>query len=196
MATMSDEKPAGSVTQWIKEVKDGESNAAQQLWDRYFEKLVGLANRKLHLAPRQEADEEDVAIQALTSFFDKAKRGRFPRLQDRCDLWSLLASITEHKAQKQYARHRALKRGGGQKRVDMDLNVELVDPNFNTLDQLSLELRDLLHGLKDDRLRQIVVLILYGHTNAEIALEMGISERTVERKRLIVRRRWATEFDD
>lgn len=184
----------GSVTQWIVQAKSGDSDAAQKLWDRYFERLVRLADQKLHLVPKQESDEEDVAIQALGSFFDKAKRGRFPRLQDRNDLWSLLASIVEHKALKVRSRHNAKKRGGGQQRLDVDLSLH-ADPNFDTLDTLSLELRELMAGL-DERLRQIVIMILYGFTNAEIAKELNVTERTIERKRLIVRRRWTEEFLD
>ena len=187
----------GSVTQWIHDVKNGDSEAAaQRLWDRYFQRLVGLARRKLHLVPRQESDEEDVAIQALGSFFDKAKRGRFPRLQDRDDLWSLLASIVEHKALKVRARHRAAKRGGGQTRIDVDLDSEVsADPDFAMLDDFSLELKELLASLDDDRLRQIATMVLQGFTSAEIALHLEVSERTVERKRLIIRRRWEQDFE-
>ena len=187
--------PHGSVTQWICEVKNGNSDAAQRLWDRYFQRLVGLAKRKLYLVPRQESDEEDVAIQALGSFFDKARLGRFPRLQDRDDLWSLLASIIEHKALKVRSRHQASKRGGGQTRIDLDMDAEIAaDPDFAILDSFSLELRELLASLQDERLRTIATLVLHGFTNAEIAKKMEVTQRTIERKRLIIRRRWSKEF--
>lgn len=194
---MAKSKAVGSVTQWIRDVKDGDPEAAQQLWDRYFHRLVGLASRKLTKVPKQESDEEDVAIHALGSFFEQARNGRFPRLRDRDDLWSLLASIVEHKALKVRSRHGALKRGGDKTRIDMDLCAELAaDPNFATLDMLSLEIRELLNKLDDDRLRRIVLMILHGFTNAEIALALDTSERTIERKRLIIRRRWAKELED
>ncbi|MEM7317165.1 MAG: ECF-type sigma factor, partial [Planctomycetota bacterium] len=57
--------PTGSVTQWIQDVKSGEGAAAHKLWDAYFDRMVKLANRKLRQASKQEADEEDVAVQAL-----------------------------------------------------------------------------------------------------------------------------------
>ena len=186
----------GSVTQWIKNVKEGDPQAAQHLWDRYFNRLVGLAHRKLASVPKQESDEEDVAIQALGSFFDKARLGRFPRLQDRDDLWSLLASIVEHKALKVRSRHNATKRGGNQTRVDLDLCADIAaDPDFATLDMFSLELRELLNRLGDEDLQKIVKMILYGFTNAEIAEAFDVTERTIERKRLIIRKRWAKELE-
>ena len=58
---------------------------------------------------------------------------------------------------------------------------------------VELELRELLHKL-EDQLRKIVILILHGHTNAEIAALLEVSERTVERKRVIIRRRWENEL--
>src|SRR5947208_12423622 len=45
-------RPDTSVTQWIDRLKAGDPDAAQELWERYFRRLVGLARKKLHAAPR------------------------------------------------------------------------------------------------------------------------------------------------
>ena len=37
----------GSVTRWIEALQAGDSAAAQQLWERYFRRLVDLARKKL-----------------------------------------------------------------------------------------------------------------------------------------------------
>ena len=58
-----------SVTCWIEDLKTGRETAAQQVWDRYFERLVRHAQRRLGSAPRRIADEEDVALSA----FDAAR---------------------------------------------------------------------------------------------------------------------------
>ena len=52
---------SGSVTHWIGALKSGDQQAAQQLWERYWKRLVGLAARKLTGARRQTSDEEDIA---------------------------------------------------------------------------------------------------------------------------------------
>lgn len=101
----------GSVTLWIDRLQTGDPVAAQQLWQRYFRRLVGLARRKLRDLPRRAADEEDVALSAFDSFYRGATEGRFPQLQDREDLWHLLVAITAHKALDLVRREGRQKRG-------------------------------------------------------------------------------------
>jgi hypothetical protein len=91
-------RPADSVTVWIHQLRAGNPAAAQKLWEGYFHRLVGLARAKLRTLPRRGADEEDVALSAFDSFFQGAAQGRFPRLDDRNDLWQVLFLITERKA--------------------------------------------------------------------------------------------------
>src|SRR5499427_5642744 len=88
----------GSVTHWLGALKNGEAIAAQKLWEAYYRPLVGLARQRLSQTPRGPADEEDVALSALNSFFEAVAQGRFPQLGDRDDLWRLLVHITARKA--------------------------------------------------------------------------------------------------
>src|ERR1044072_3703651 len=87
-----------SVTGWIGQVQGGAGEAAQQLWHRYFGRLVGLARLKLRGAPCRVADEEDVALSAFDSFCRGAEQGRFPQLLHRDDLWELLVTSTAREA--------------------------------------------------------------------------------------------------
>jgi len=87
----------GLVTHWFEQLREGDSVAAQALWERYFPKLVRLAREKLRQVPCRVADEEDVALSALDSFFHAAREGRFPNLTDRDDLWRLLLQMTAWK---------------------------------------------------------------------------------------------------
>ncbi len=88
----------GSVSNWIGQLKAGDREAIQQLWERYAQRLVALARARLGGAPRRAADEEDVALSAFHSFCRAAERGRFPRLLDRDNLWRLLVVLTSRKA--------------------------------------------------------------------------------------------------
>ena len=87
-----------SVTMWLHQLRDGDSLAAQKLWESYYCRLVRLARSKLRAMPRRSADEEDIALSAFDSFFRGVEAGRFPQLNDRDDLWQVLFMITERKA--------------------------------------------------------------------------------------------------
>jgi hypothetical protein len=104
----------GSVTRWIDQLQLGDPAAVQQLWQRYFQRLVGLARKKLANAPRRVADEEDVALSAFDSFCRNAEQGRFPDLADRDGLWRLLVVMTARKAGHLRRDQGRQKRGGGQ----------------------------------------------------------------------------------
>src|SRR5437764_2955403 len=103
----------GSVSRWLGPLQAGDPAAVQQLWERYFRRLVGLARKKLQHAPRRAADEEDVALSAFASFCHHAARGRFPQLADRDDLWRLLVTVTSRKALHLRRDEKRPKRGGG-----------------------------------------------------------------------------------
>ena len=90
---------AGSVTQWLTELKGDDPRAAQQaLWERYFQRLAALARKQLRDLPRRAVDGEDVVLSALDSFFRGARAGHFPLLTDRNSLWPLLVKITACKS--------------------------------------------------------------------------------------------------
>jgi hypothetical protein len=86
----------GSVTRCLRQLQEGHPAAGDELWQRYFGRLVGLARRRLQ-GPLPLADEEDVAGSALASFFRGVAGGRFPDLADRDGLWRLLAVLTARK---------------------------------------------------------------------------------------------------
>src|SRR5436853_5155366 len=67
-----------SVSLWISQLTAGDAGAAQHLWERYFQRLVGLARKKLQDAPRRAADEEDVALSAFDSFCRAAEGAASP----------------------------------------------------------------------------------------------------------------------
>ena len=79
-------EPEGSVSLWLDKLRAGDRAAAQPLWEHYFQRLVGLARKKLHDLPRRAVDEEDVALSAFDSFYRGAEQARFPSLHDRDDL--------------------------------------------------------------------------------------------------------------
>jgi DNA-directed RNA polymerase specialized sigma24 family protein len=194
----------GSVTYWIAQVRDGDPNAVQPLWERYFQLLVARARAALGSGPRRAADEEDVALSAFDSFFRGAQQGRFPRLNDRHDLWRVLLTITARKAAHQTRDELRDKRGAGRVCAESDLpgdgegeaalaRVIGSEPTPELAAQVADECRRLLDLLPDNDLRSIAVWQMEGHTVEEIAGKLGISERTIARKLTIIRDRWRHE---
>ena len=87
-----------SVSEWIEQLKEGDEAAAQKVWERYYERLIALARKKLIGNRKRVADEEDVVLDTLDTLFRKTRDGHFPSLKNRDDLWPLLVKITERKA--------------------------------------------------------------------------------------------------
>jgi DNA-directed RNA polymerase specialized sigma24 family protein len=195
----------GSVSYWIGRLKEGERAAVQRLWEGYFRRLVGLVRAKLRSAPRQAADEEDVALSAFDSFCRAAEQGRFPRLQDRDDLWQLLVLVAVRKAANLAKHERCQKRGGGQvehasalpsgDEGDGPLFADLVgrgpDPARDA--EIAEECRRLLGCLGDPELKQVALWKMEGDTHAEIAAKLGCRPRAVERMVRLIRDIWAAE---
>jgi DNA-directed RNA polymerase specialized sigma24 family protein len=194
----------GSVTQWIDQLKAGDDAAAQEIWQRYWARLVSLARGKLRPSRRREADEEDVALSAFDSFCQGAGTGRFPLLRDRNNLWSLLIVITARKAADQIDRERRQKRGGALVRgesalVGKNRGVESLrgldrfagrEPTAQFAAQVAEECERLLNKLDSNILRSIALSKMEGYTNAEIAAKLGCVEGTVERKLRLIRSLW------
>jgi DNA-directed RNA polymerase specialized sigma24 family protein len=185
----------GSVTRWITQLRAGDQAAADPLWHRYFERLVALARARLVQAPRRAADEEDVALSAFHSFCRAAENGRFPKLDDRADLWRLLAAFTRRKAAHLLRDGGRLKRGAGEI-ADEGVNLELIageEPGPELIAEMAEECRRLLDRLGDDSLRAVAVWKMEGYTNEEIAGKLTCVPRTVERKLRLIRAIWESE---
>jgi DNA-directed RNA polymerase specialized sigma24 family protein len=197
----------GSVSHWISQLKAGEQEAAQPLWERYFHQLVTLARNQLRGKPRGPADEEDVALSALDSFCRGAARGLFPQLVHRDSLWRLLVAITARKAFDVVRDERRLKRGGGAVRAE----AVLVDPDDSALGpgleqvlsrepdpafaaELAEECQRLLERLDTPELRTIALWKMEGYSSEEIAAKLGCVPRTVQRKLQLIRDIWTQDL--
>ena len=137
-----------------------------------------------------------------------AARGRFAEHMRRDDLWHLLLHLTKQKTV-DYIRHQTrLKRGGGDVRgesVFLDpanssatggLDQIVADePGPEMLAVMEEQHRRLLEMLPNGILRQIAIGRLQGGSNEDIAAQMKLSVRSVERKLKLIRERWHQELD-
>jgi DNA-directed RNA polymerase specialized sigma24 family protein len=198
-----------SVSRFLQEFKGGDSAAFNELWNRYFTRLVAVARRRLQSERRLAgADEEDIALSAFKSFHRRARRGDFPRLDDRDDLWVQLVTLARQKAVDFRRRERALKRGGDRRISEADLGSprdgddamglaaivgQEPDPAFSAI--MTDECRRLLDSLGDETLQQIALAKMGLYTNLEIAGRFQKSLSWVNRKLDLIRSIWEATQD-
>ena len=189
----------GSITVFLGLLKAGDRAAAQPLWDAYFHRLVALARSRLRGTPRGMADEEDVALSAFDSFIRGVEQGRFPKLEDRDDLWQLLVVLTQRKAVDRLVYEMRDKRDFRRLRADLDASAsngdllrELIgrepDPAFAA--EVGEEYQRLLKMLPDDECRRIAVSKMEGCTNEEVRERLGVALATVGRRLALIRKVW------
>ena len=190
------------VTMWLHQFKDTPEESLEKIWNKYYRHLITYARKRLVNVPKRKFDEDDIVSSVLESFFDGVQRDRFPRLNDRTDLWKILLVMTARKTAQNIRSELAEKRGGGDVRgesvfLSNGSSAGGLDtyssPTERFAHGLSLEMQEQLAGLGDESLREIAVRKLQGYTNSEIANELDCAERTIERKLERIRGMWQTD---
>lgn len=195
------------VTLWMRQLEEGQPEAAQALWDHFCQKLMTLADKRLSPKLRQTYDREDAAVSAFHSLCRVISDRRQTDLGGRINLWRLLVTITERKIANRVRDEQRDKRSLHRTISESCLvNSEERGSGFDRLPgrepspEFAAEFADLcnslLESLDDDILRQIAQLTLKNHDANEIAKTLGVSRRTVERKLLIIRGRWKQRMPD
>jgi DNA-directed RNA polymerase specialized sigma24 family protein len=193
----------GSISRRIADLKAGDQIAAGVLWERYFDQLVRLARQKLRKVSRRVVDGQDVVVNVLDSLCRGARRGSFPLLTDRDELWRLLVTMTERESINQIKHETRIKRGGGKVRGESafdrpnigeaERGIEgVVDraPGPATLVELKEDFQKLLASLGDEMKQQIAILSMEGYTNQQIATRLGRSLSAINRKLKRIREIW------
>ena len=192
----------GSVTEWIDNLRDGDTSAAEKIWKRYGPSLLSVAKKRLRTTRSRVSDEEDVALTAFTHFCMGVEEGRFAKLENRDDLWYLLVLLAQRRSIDQ-VRREARRRERGESFFHRDQGSDSSSPGIDRVEADDLlpdlaaeaveQCTTLLDSLEDETLRQIANWKLEGFTNDEIASKLGVTTRTVERKLKLIRRKWSEE---
>lgn len=197
-----------SVSIHLVALKSGDHVAASELWKRYYARVTQLARRRLGEAPRRVADEEDVALAVFQELCEGAGQGRFKQLTDRNDLWQVLVTITRQKAVDQLRCQKRVKRGGGTvsgesvwrpiEAAGGARGIEQVagdEPSPDFLCSLDEQHHKLIDLLPDETLRKIAIARLQSFTVQEIAEQLLLSTRSVERKLKVIRETWQSYLE-
>lgn len=189
-----------TIAEWIERLRQGDEEAARQLWERFFDRLLDVAARKIKHTRSADYDEEDIVLSALKSFCFGVRKGRFPQLRDRDDLWRLLFVITSRKIADRYAFQRRAKRDQNREAVlqpdsssSKTLSTWFVsgEPNPAVAAECEEQLSALLQSLQNEDLKRVALWKMEGYTNEEIAALLSRSLATVERKLRTIRDIWS-----
>lgn len=169
----------------IAAFKAGSETAARDLFDRYCEKLMRLARRRIGQRMTTRVDPEDVIQSAFRTFFVHVKNDEFT-FEGEDDLFKLLVRLTVNKTLRQIAHHRAAKRdpskevAQGSSDNDILANITAHEPSPEVEVAVLDELERFLGQLPEFD-RRVLELKLQGNSTTEIAEALGSYDRKIRR---------------
>lgn len=195
----------GSISIWVKKLRGGDHEAAQELWQRFFCRLEEHAAARIrgYNVPPGTVVAEEVAVSVFESIWRGANAGRFKDVKDRDELWWLLQTLTKRKVIDHIRHATADRRFSGRPDIsisDRSAGIEFrelmsIEPTPEYLTIMEEEFSRLLGLLRDDKLRQIAVMKLEGYANHEIRQQLVISPATLMRKLKLIRSTWQQAID-
>jgi RNA polymerase sigma factor (sigma-70 family) len=184
--------PDGGVDELVARWRNGDQQAAAELFHRYAARLIALARSHLSEKLNQRVDPEDVLQSAYRSFFAGVRNGRYD-IERGNDIWQLLVSITLHKLRDQVKHHQAAKRSvaAEQPWAAADLlgpQLAAGDPSPVEAIALADQVEHLMRQLEPVQ-RRILELRLQGHNLEDIAAQTERGVSTVRRVLEMVKER-------
>jgi tRNA A-37 threonylcarbamoyl transferase component Bud32/DNA-directed RNA polymerase specialized sigma24 family protein len=161
--------------------KEGDQEAAAQLFRRYQARLLALVRSRLSRKLARRIDAEDILMSAYRSFFVGAQKGRC-LTPESDDLWPLLTTIVLRKLARQ-ARFQLADRRSIDREQPESSFLELLTTPEPTAEQaacMTEEIEQLLSRL-DETAREVCVRTLQGHSVDMITKELQLHERSVRR---------------
>ena len=169
----------------VERFKAGSESAATELFDRYCEKLMGMARRRIGQRMASRIDPEDVIQSAFRTFFSRVRNDEFT-FEGESDLFKLLVRLTVNKTLRQIAHHRAAKRdpgkeaGQGSAADDVFRSLTAGEPSPDVEVALVDEFERFLSQFSEFD-RKVLEMKLQGNSSAEIAESLGSYERKIRR---------------
>ena len=171
------------VADWIRRWGAGDARAAEQLFERYAQRLTHVAEQHLSRKLAGREDGEDVVQSVFRTFFRRSADGQF-QIDSSAQLWRLLVKITLQKVRTRGRYHTAQKRSAAaETRPEEDSWV--VETLAREPDPAeAAELVDLMEAMLADvppLYGRVLELRLQGMAPADVARELNISRNTVYR---------------
>jgi RNA polymerase sigma-70 factor (ECF subfamily) len=179
-------------------LKAGDEDAAAAVFRRFANRLIGLARSRMAPLVRTKVDPEDVLQSVFKSFFLRYAQGQW-QLGDWHDLWAVLTVLTVrkcgHRAEHFHAQKRDVRRETSPQPDASDAALDDValdrEPTPDEAAMLAETVEQIMRDLEGYH-RDIFRMALQGYSTAEIAAEVGVTERSVLRVLKRVRERLAS----
>lgn len=166
------------VTQVLQAIQRGDGRASEELLPLVYNEMRRLAAARM----AQEADGQTLQATALVHEAWLRMVGAGERTwQNRAHFFGAAAEAMRRILVENARRKSRLKRGGGQLRLDIEnLDLAAAGPDDKVL--LMDEALEQLKAEDPEKARIVVLKFFGGLTNKEVAENLGVTERTVERQ--------------
>jgi hypothetical protein len=186
----------GSITQWLQRLHAGEADAAEEIWIRYYPRVVRLAALQLIKSDDRSIDEEDVAQSTFRTVYLAVMNGKYPDIEDRRDLWRLLLVSTLNRVRRHHRDSHTLKRSVNelvtqdQSRRRLIMEISGPDAQAEMADLIETLFRRLDQEDPTGELRQIALLKLEEHSASAIARRLKRRKNHVLQRVRLIRILW------
>jgi RNA polymerase sigma factor (TIGR02999 family) len=169
--------PAGEITLMLQAIRRGDGHSSEELLPLVYNELRHLAAARMaQEAAGQTLQATALVHEAWLRMVGDGDRG----WQNRAHFFGAAAEAMRRILVENARRKSRLKRGGGQIKVDIDdLDLAAATPNEKVL--LINEALERLRKEDSEKARIVVMKFFGGLTNQEVAENLGVTERTVER---------------
>lgn len=172
----------------MAQLRDGQNEAAAQVFNRFANRLIVLARKQLDPKILQKVDPEDVLQSVFRSFLIRNATGQLGEFESWDNLWAVLVVMTRRKCGRRtdyfHTDRRDVRRevagASPADQSDSDLGIPTDEPTPSEAAMLTETIERLMNSL-EGRQREVLTLSLQGYTPAEISARLGCTERTVYR---------------
>jgi len=182
----------------VQRLREGDPAAAGQLFARYAQQLTRLAEHHLSRKLAGRIDGDDVVQSVFRTFFRRRAEGKL-HIDSTDKLWHLLVKLTVFKARTEARFHttagRDVHREATAGETGWLIDALARDPEPAEAATLVDLVESLCRG-RPPYYARILELRLAGQSLREIAHELGITRRLVERAILEFRERLKSEMED
>jgi RNA polymerase sigma factor (sigma-70 family) len=173
-----------AISELVQVVVDGNRPEREEalglIWLQIYPWVCFLANRRLREAKLGPVvDEEDVAQEACVRLIESLRSGKLVN-QTEEGIYAYLSTTVARIIVDYHRRYSAQRRGGAH--LVANLSDELREIADTTVSPLgAIVLNEMLDNLPEE-LRHIAIFRMMGYTNKEIAHDLDLTLRTVERR--------------